>query len=780
MLYFDSKLILLASVCAVSPAHAQCESDDLFQDTIEYDVGQTPRGAAIGDLDGDGDADLVIANRVSDDVSVLLNRGDGTFASQVRYDAGDGPWVVELEDFDSDGDLDVVVVNQIGDDISIMLGHGDGTFSQSQHYGVGENPRSVSPGDFDGDGVLDLLVANFISGDLSLLPGHGDGTFQGEQRREAVETLAGAVAGDLNGDGLLDVAAVSLRDDELIVMLGLGEGAFSSPERYAAGDQPQALALGDLDQDGDLDVAVVNKDSRDFYVFLNQGDGQLGEHGVYDCRVSPRDIRMADLDGDSHLDVVVAAYSQGELDIRYGLGDGTFGMRVLTTTGAGAEQVEIGDLDQDGDQDLVGVSSSRNTVSVMKYAGDRMFHPMTTVDLDRVGQALLEDVNGDGVADLVMNIARGSYWTLSVFTNSGLGSFTPSGEYSYGAGTERLSSGDFDNDGDTDFAVLISSASSENGTIVFLNEGDGSLSQSVLYGTVQNPHYIISSDLDGDGVLDLIVYSRSYPELSVLLGVGDGTFHPEIRRSYPFLGSASRAIAAGDFGGDGYPDLAFGRYNRLYIFKGNGDGTFDSDTPSSIELPEFDDTPHQVVVGDVNGDGDLDLVTHAYRQFRSGSLYVLLGQGDGSVVLHSTIRPSTTRTAVALEDLNQDGMLDVALVVNNESYQVWNGHGDGTFSLASSIHFDRYDFVLGDVDADGDVDAVVFEGGSFGVSIVYNACEASCRADINGDGVLSFFDVSAYLVAYLSADLLADFDQDGMLSAFDVMVFVSEYSTGCP
>jgi hypothetical protein len=125
-------------------------------------------------------------------------------------------------------------------------------------------------------------------------------------------------------------------------------------------------------------------------------------------------------------------------------------------------------------------------------------------------------------------------------------------------------------------------------------------------------------------------------------------------------------------------------------------------------------------------------------------------------------------------------MLDVALVVNNESYQVWNGHGDGTFSLASSIHFDRYDFVLGDVDADGDVDAVVFEGGSFGVSIVYNACEASCRADINGDGVLSFFDVSAYLVAYLSADLLADFDQDGMLSAFDVMVFVSEYSTGCP
>jgi hypothetical protein len=98
-----------------------------FPDAKDYTVGNRPQSVAAADLDGDLDVDLAVANALSDDVSILLDEGDGTFAAQVAYVVSEGPAFVATGDLDSDGHLDLVLANRF--DISILLGNGDGTFA---------------------------------------------------------------------------------------------------------------------------------------------------------------------------------------------------------------------------------------------------------------------------------------------------------------------------------------------------------------------------------------------------------------------------------------------------------------------------------------------------------------------------------------------------------------------------------------------------------------------------------------------------------------------------
>ncbi|MEW5701557.1 MAG: FG-GAP-like repeat-containing protein [Candidatus Zixiibacteriota bacterium] len=136
------------------------------------------------DLDGDDDSDLVVANYLSDNVSMLKNNGDGTFAAAVNYPAGSGPLSVVAADLDGDGDADLAVANFNGDNVSLLKNRGGGVFDPAGSLGVGDGPRSVFAADLDGDGDVDLAVANSLTDDVSILfnctpqfcpcPCHGD------------------------------------------------------------------------------------------------------------------------------------------------------------------------------------------------------------------------------------------------------------------------------------------------------------------------------------------------------------------------------------------------------------------------------------------------------------------------------------------------------------------------------------------------------------------------------------------------------------------------------
>ncbi|MCZ6836720.1 MAG: VCBS repeat-containing protein, partial [Planctomycetota bacterium] len=140
---------LLGLLSLSTTVHGQCDPGEIFLDGT-YAVGEEPESVAIGDFDGDGIPDLVVANLVSDNVSVLIGRGNGSFAPHATYNVGDSPYSVAIGDFDDDGVLDLVVVNAGSDDVSVLLGYGDGTFASHVTYAVGNAPFSVAINDLDG------------------------------------------------------------------------------------------------------------------------------------------------------------------------------------------------------------------------------------------------------------------------------------------------------------------------------------------------------------------------------------------------------------------------------------------------------------------------------------------------------------------------------------------------------------------------------------------------------------------------------------------------------
>jgi hypothetical protein len=376
--------------------------DGTFQNAVNYVAGVRPYSVSIGDLDGDGDLDLAVANDGSDNVSVLPGNGDGTFNAAV-YDTGDWPTSVSIGDLDGDGDLDLAVANGGSDNVSVLLGNGDSTFQKAENYGAGDWPTSVSIGDLDGDGDLDLAVANGGNDNVSVLLGNGDGTFQDAVNYGAGDQPYSVSVADLDGDGDMDLAIANFNNASVSVLLGNGDGSFQDSVNYGAGNGPYSVSLGDLDGDGDMDLALANWVSNNVSVLLGNGDGTFQNAVNYVAGDLPSSISIGDLDGDGDLDLAVANGISDNVSVLLGNGDGTFQGTVNYGTGVRPESVSIGDLDWDGDLDLAISNKESDNVSVLLGNGDGTFQKAQNYSAgDGPSSVSVGDLDGDGDLDLAV------------------------------------------------------------------------------------------------------------------------------------------------------------------------------------------------------------------------------------------------------------------------------------------------------------------------------------------------------------------------------------------
>jgi hypothetical protein len=242
-------------------------------DTID-DVGDGICAIYTGDLNNDGFYDLATANFGSNDISILLNNGDGTFAAPVPYPFDYWPLDICGEDFDGDDDIDLAGVNSYYSQVSILMNNGDGTFAGRVDYPVPSDPRAVCSADFDGDDDLDLAVACMDSHRLTVLFNNGDGVFDDTLNYGQAYAIDLAAA-DLDGDLDMDIAVAGYGavpgTGTVDVFRNSGDGHFYAPcIHYGAGSGARRLCIFDLDNDGDLDIPVANCQSEFISIEKNE------------------------------------------------------------------------------------------------------------------------------------------------------------------------------------------------------------------------------------------------------------------------------------------------------------------------------------------------------------------------------------------------------------------------------------------------------------------------------------------------------------------------------
>ena len=290
--------------------------DGTFTAEATYSPTSGPISAAVADVNGDNKRDIIVANNGANNVGVILNTGNGSFATQMTYPTGSGPhpYSVAAADVNGDSKPDIIAANYGTNNVSVLLNIGNGTFADQVTYSTGSSsyPYSVAAVDVNGDSKPDIIVANYGANNVGVLLNTGNGAFVAPVTYSTGSSSRpySVAAADVNGDTKADVIVANYGANNVGVLLNTGNGAFVAQVTYSTGSnsRPYSVAATDVNGDSKPDMIVANNGGRNVGVFLNTGDGTFAAQMTYSTgpNTYPRSVAAADVNGDTKADVIVA------------------------------------------------------------------------------------------------------------------------------------------------------------------------------------------------------------------------------------------------------------------------------------------------------------------------------------------------------------------------------------------------------------------------------------------------------------------------------------------
>jgi hypothetical protein len=719
----------------------------------DFTTDTSPRIVAIGDLDGDGKPDLAVANAGSNSVSVLRNTstsggiGTGSFAVKQDFTTGTGPVSVAIGDLDGDGQPDLAVANYSSNSVSVLRntstsgGIGTVSFAAKQDFATGTDPFSVAIGDLDGDGKPDLAVANGGSNNVSVLRNAANNAdlsalalsvgSLSPSFAAATTAYTADVGNTTNSINVTptpaDANATVTVNDQIVT-----SGAASANINLNVGQNTLTIL-----------VTAENGSTKTYSITVTRYEEPPVISSFTPLSAKPGDAVTITGTGFNTTPAnnivffgatraVVTVASANSLTVIVPSG-ATYAPITALNTGT--------DLASFSGANFTPIfSPAKTAITPSDFLPKQDF---TTGSSSRPYSVAIGDLDGDGKPDLT--VANESSNTVSVYYNTssngsiGVVSFAAKQDFTTGSRPYSVAIGDLDGDGKPDLAVTNSGSNTVSvlrNTSTSGSIGIGSFAAKQDFTTTgTNSRIVAIGDLDGDGKPDLAVTNSGSNTVSVLRNTSTsiGTVSFTAKQDFA-TGTDPYSVAIGDLNGDGKPDLAVANLNSDNVSVLRNTST-SIGTVSFAAKQDFatGTTPFSVAIGDLDGDGKPDL---AVANLNFASVSVLRntstsgGIGTGSFAARVDFATGFGPRSVAIGDLDGDGQPDLAVanggsntvsVLRNTSTS--GGIGTGSFAAKQDFTtgFSPISVAIGDLDGDGKPDLAVANLGSNTVSVLRNA-----------------------------------------------------------
>jgi len=645
---FDGQADLVAALGDASAGRVQVMLRDAgggFTIGPSLSAGLNTAAVAIGDFDGNGAPDVAAVSESSGGVWVFLGDGAGGLLPVAGNPVLSGlvtPRALAAADLNGDGLADIAVAESGGSAVHVLRSNGGGVpfFTRvtpvPAGLPVGANPEAIAAGDLDGDGWPDLVTADGGATRVSVIRRSGADAFLPAEPHTVGSNPTAVALVDLVGDSRLDIAVTTAGSRTLTLLENGGGGSFPTSSDHPVRGYPRAIAPVDVDADGRLDLAVTCQTADAVVVLLSRPPAleAAPRVGVGD---RPRSAVAADLDADGDLDLAVANVSASTVSLLRNDGAGGFILYRTLDVGAGPESIVAADFDRDGHVDLAVNAPLAPTKGVSILKGSTVtpgeFEDAVAVAVGAVPDALaVGDFNRDGKPDLAVCDKVGSTGYVRILPGDGSGGFGSESSVAVASQPTAIVAADFDRDGDLD--LVVGNEGGDNVQVLSNTGASFTVTQTLaLPGTDRDPLSLAAGDFDEDGAVDLAVSAFGGDRVHVYRNVG-GVLEtdPSISLDAPYL---LQFVAAEDVNRDGRPDL-LAVATGLSVFRGRAGGGFDP--PETVVAGWL---PAAAVVGDFNRDGRPDV---AVVNEESDDVSLLLSSACQGRRLEVTLHPAACET----------------------------------------------------------------------------------------------------------------------------------------